>query len=60
MRPKCKEQAKNRKIFGYVINAVLAVLLIYAAVYLLRKGTIFYRPESQKPLGVLAALPLLL
>lgn len=60
MHPKCKEQAKSRKIFGYVINAVLAVLLIYAAVYLLRKGTIFYRPESQKPLGVLAALPLLL
>lgn len=60
MHPKCKEQAKSRKIFGYLINAVLAVLLIYAAVYLLRKGTIFYRPESQKPLGVLAALPLLL
>lgn len=60
MHPKCKEQEKSRKIFGYVINAVLAVLLIYAAVYLLRKGTIFYRPESQKPLGVLAALPLLL
>lgn len=60
MYPECKERAKNKKILGYVINAVLAVLLIYAAVYLLRKGTIFYRPESQKPLGVLAALPFLL
>ena len=53
MYPKCKEQAKDKKILGYIINAVLAVLLIYAAVYLLQKGTIFYRPESQKPLGVL-------
>ena len=52
MYPKCKEQAKGKKILGYIINAVLAVLLIYAAVYLLRKGTIFYRPESQKPLGI--------
>lgn len=60
MYPKCKERAKSKKILGYVINAVLAVLLIYAAVYLLRKGTIFYRPESQKPLGILAALPFLL
>lgn len=60
MSPKCKEQAKDKKILGYIINAVLAVLLIYAAVYLLQKGTIFYRPESQKPLGVLAALPFLL
>lgn len=60
MYPKCKEQAKGKKILGYIINAVLAVLLIYAAVYLLRKGTIFYRPESQKPLGALAALPFLL
>lgn len=60
MRPKCKEQAKSRKIISYVINAVLALLLIYAAVYLLRKGTIFYRPESQKPLGVLAVLSFLL
>lgn len=60
MRPKCKKQAKDRIILSYIVNAVLAVLLIYAAVYLLRKGTIFYRPESQEPLGVLAALPLLL
>lgn len=60
MYPKCKERAKSKKILGYVINAVLAVLLIYAAVYLLQKGTIFYRPESQKPLGILAALPFLL
>lgn len=60
MYPKCKERAKSKKILGYIINAVLAVLLIYAAVYLLRKGTIFYRPESQKPLGILAALPFLL
>lgn len=60
MHPKCKEQAKSRKILSYIVNAVLAVVLIYAAVYLLRKGTIFYRPESQKPLGVLAALPFLL
>lgn len=60
MRPKCKKQAKGRIILSYIVNAVLAVLLIYAAVYLLRKGTIFYRPESQEPLGVLAALPLLL
>ena len=60
MYPKCKEQAKDKKILGYIINAVLAVLLIYAAVYLLQKGTIFYRPESQKPIGVLAALPFLL
>ena len=60
MRPKCKEQAKGRIILGHIVNTVLAVLLIYAAVYLLCKGTIFYRPESQKPLGVLAVLPLLL
>lgn len=60
MYPKCKEQAKGKKILGYIINAVLAVLLIYAAVYLLQKGTIFYRPESQNALGILAALPFLL
>lgn len=41
MRPKCKEQAKGRIILGHIVNTVLAVLLIYAAVYLLCKGTIF-------------------
>lgn len=60
MRPKCKEQAKGRKILCYIINAVLALLLIYAAVYLLDKGTIFYRSESQRALGILAVLPFLL
>ncbi len=60
MRLKCKKHEKNRKIVSYVINAVLALLLLYAALYLLRKGTIHYRPESQKPLWVLAALPFLL
>lgn len=60
MRPKCKEQAKGRKILCLFINAVLVLLLIYAAVYLLDKGTIFYRLESQQALGVLAALPFLL
>ena len=60
MRPKCKEQAKGRKILCLFINAVLAVLLIYAAVYLLDKGTIFYRQESQQALGVLAVLSFLL
>lgn len=60
MRLKCKKHEKNRKIVSYIINAVLALLLLYAALYLLRKGTIHYRPESQKPLWVLAALPFLL
>lgn len=60
MRLKCKKHEKNRKILSYIINAVLALLLLYAALYLLRKGTIHYRPESQKPLWVLAVLPFLL
>ena len=58
MYPKCKERAKSKKILGYVINAVLAVLLIYAAVYLLRKGTILSpgKSEAARDFGC-AAIP---
>ena len=60
MHPQCKEQAKFKKILGYMLDVALALALFYAAVYLLRKGTIHYRPESQQPLGILTGLPFVL
>ena len=59
MRPKCKVPEKYKKTFGLLLDIMLALLLIYAAYYLLRMGTIHYRRKSQFALGLLAVLPLL-
>ena len=58
MHPECKKYEKFRKITGYILDVLLALAVFYAAVYLLRKGTVHYRPESQWPLGILTGLPL--
>ena len=58
MHPECKKYEKFRKIIGYILDVLLALAVFYAAVYLLRKGTVHYRPESQWPLGILTGLPL--
>ena len=60
MCPECKKREKIGKIIGYVVDIALAAAVFYAAVYLLRKGSIHYRPESQWPLGILTGLPLVL
>ena len=54
------KREKIGKIIGYVVDIALAAAVFYAAVYLLRKGSIHYRPESQWPLGILTGLPLVL
>ena len=58
MHPECKKYEKFRIITGYILDVLLALAVFYAAVYLLRKGTVHYRPESQWPLGILTGLPL--
>ena len=60
MHPECKKQVNIWKIAGYIADIVLALLVFYAAVYLLQKGSIHYRPESQWPLGIMTGLPLVL
>ena len=60
MHPECKKQVNIWKIVGYIADIVLALLVFYAAVYLLQKGSIHYRPESQWPLGIMTGLPLVL
>ena len=60
MCPEYKKREKIGKIIGYVVDIALAAAVFYAAVYLLRKGSIHYRPESQWPLGILTGLPLVL
>ena len=57
MHPKCKEQVTIRQIFGFVVNLALTAAVIYAAVFLLGKGSIHYREESQWALGILIGLP---
>ena len=51
MCPECKKREKIGKIIGYVVDIALAAAVFYAAVYLLRKGSIHYRPESQWPVS---------
>lgn len=60
MRPKCKKWVKSKEIFWILIDIALAVAVFYAAVYLLRKGSIHYREASQRALGIVAGLPLVL
>lgn len=60
MRLKCKVPEKYKKVFGWLLDIMLALLLFYAAYYLLRMGTIHYRPASQRALGIVTGLPLIL
>ena len=57
MRLKCKVPEKYKKVFGWLLDIMLALLLFYAAYYLLRMGTIHYRPASQRALGIVTGLP---
>ena len=59
MRLKCKVPEKYKKVFGWLLDIMLALLLFYAAYYLLRMGTIHYRPASQRALGIVTGLPLI-
>ena len=60
MHPKRKEQVTIRQIFGFAVNLALTAAVIYAAVFLLGKGSIHYREESQWALGILIGLPVVL
>lgn len=60
MHLQCKIPEKYKKTLGIAVDVALALLLFYAAVYLLRRGTIHYREVSQRALGILTGLPLVL